>query len=838
MPDWSSLGAKKAAAKANGVADGLFSWASWPYGKRSMDTFGDASYTQYLEGKPYMMPVSSWLYANMPGYNMNWLWRGDHIWADRRLQVEWLQPEFVQIISWNDYGESHHIGPIHDHAIVAFKTGKAPYNYALKHDGWRDTLPYSIDRYKGLAPSVDREGIVGWWRPNLHTTFCSNGATTGNTASQLQVETSPDTLSQDELSYTAMLKDGLDKVDVIIGGKSSPEGFIMRPEGKAGIFHGSAPINGRTGPIQIKIWRDGKLVAELSGKQDITDNCGDKNGGLSNFDAYVQSSWSASGGSSVTQPPIDELVCANGTSIGDFKMLCTYTCSLGYCPKTACVCTKMGKTPSLPKATGIKGSPAAGRDSTFSGLCKYACDYGYCPKDVCDTVKHPLIIPDVSPFTPDACTSGSGSGEFSDLCSFTCKHGYCPFHACRCESTGVLNLLEPISTSNYTTASGNDYGLCAFACSRDYCLPVCSSGGSANDGYDPDTGIYTDSFVLENMRCKASDAPKNFDDLERAAAEGKVPINCWNRFALRILSSELNGLQDEFDSASKGYDEKFSYYGREYVAWELRYELTDPDGFYKAVAADLGIEKDRVKFGLDKSIKKCEESGTSAGEIKTGTGTRPCRTYTQKRQGFPMQSDNVEVPNPKEMIQAALPGVDSLSTVVASTYFGMATQSHTADEENILIAVSMPVYMLQSAVESMKEIKKSGAEAQKREQEHLILMILSIVLMVVPFIGEAVGAVFGGISWVARLALLIGEGGNVALGVYDIVKDPASAPFAILGMLVGPTGLPSKGERAAFKKAGDTRRALKSGDSKLFGTYFNDKDTKVQNLISNTCKRR
>ncbi|TDZ17905.1 Mutanase [Colletotrichum orbiculare MAFF 240422] len=867
------------------VIDYITNWAAWPSGKRSMDTFGDASYAEYLQGKPYMMPVSPWFYTNMPGYRKNWLWRGDDIWADRWFQVEWWQPEFVQIISWNDYGESHHIGPLRDHAMVAFKTGKAPFNYALQHDGWRDTLPFSIDRYKGLSPSIDKEGIVAWWRPNLHTIFCSNGGTTGNTASQLQVEKSPDTLLEDAVFYTAILKDGYDKLDVIIGGKSSPGIFGTRPEGKSGIFHGSALIDGRTGPVQVKVWRGGKVVAEVSGKQDITDTCG--NGGLSNFDAYVASAWSGSG-PSVTPPPVDELVCVNGTSIGDFEMLCTWTCGLGYCPKTACVCTTMGKQPTLPKSTGIKGYPAAGRDSTFSGLCGYACDYGYCPDDVCDTVEHPLIIPEVSPFTPDSCTSGTGVGEVSDLCAFSCKHGYCPLNACSCRSEGVLNLLDPTSTSNSTTASGNDYGLCAFACSRDYCPPVCLSDDSIdNEGYDPDTGVYTDSFVLENMRCKVADAPDNFDDLERAAAEGKIPINCWNRFALRILSAELHGIQGQFDLASKDYDDKFGYYakwvkerinpqlleymgfvsgrgnkyftchyrlsgkdqsqqcpppksfwGRTEVAWTLRYELTDPDGFYKAVAADLGIEKSWVKFGLDTSIKKCESSGTSAGEIKTGAGTRPCRTYTQKREGFPMQGDDVEVPNPKEIIEAALPGIDSLSTVVASTYFGMATESHTAEEEDILISVAMPVYMLQSGIESMKEVKKIGAEVQKRDQERLIVMVLSIVLMVIPFVGEALGAVFASVAWVARLALLIGEAGNVALTVYDIVKDPASAPFAILGMLVGPMGLPSKGERVAFKQAGDTRRALKSGDLKLFGTEFVAKDTKVQNFLSNTCRKR
>lgn len=77
MPDWSSLGAKDALALK--TADGLFSWAAWPWGNTNMDTYVDASYLDYLEkdgGKPYMMPVSPWFYTNLPGYNKNWLWRG------------------------------------------------------------------------------------------------------------------------------------------------------------------------------------------------------------------------------------------------------------------------------------------------------------------------------------------------------------------------------------------------------------------------------------------------------------------------------------------------------------------------------------------------------------------------------------------------------------------------------------------------------------------------------------------------------------------------------------------------------------------------------------------
>jgi hypothetical protein len=107
MPDWSSLGAKEALARGGGVADGLFSWAAWPQGAQDMDTSTDASYLQHLNGKPYMMPVSPWFFTNLPGYNKNWLWRGDSLWYDRWEQATSNKTslglrdkaEFIEIIS-------------------------------------------------------------------------------------------------------------------------------------------------------------------------------------------------------------------------------------------------------------------------------------------------------------------------------------------------------------------------------------------------------------------------------------------------------------------------------------------------------------------------------------------------------------------------------------------------------------------------------------------------------------------------------------------------------------------------------------------------------------------
>jgi hypothetical protein len=94
VPDWSSLGAKAALEVSPGVPDGLFSWAGWPWGPNDMDTYVDASYMQYLDGKPYMMPVSPWFYTNLHGYKKNWVWNGDHLWYERWGQVLYLLPEW------------------------------------------------------------------------------------------------------------------------------------------------------------------------------------------------------------------------------------------------------------------------------------------------------------------------------------------------------------------------------------------------------------------------------------------------------------------------------------------------------------------------------------------------------------------------------------------------------------------------------------------------------------------------------------------------------------------------------------------------------------------------
>ena len=152
-----------------------------------MNTYTDETYISTLNGKPYMMAVSPWFYTNMPGYDKNWLWRGDDLWFDRWRDVIVKKPKYVQILSWNDWGESHYIGPLRPGTFGAFgkQAGNASYNYAsnMPHDGWTLFLPFLIETFKKGTSTITKEGLVIWFRRHPKGK-CTDGATTANSASQ------------------------------------------------------------------------------------------------------------------------------------------------------------------------------------------------------------------------------------------------------------------------------------------------------------------------------------------------------------------------------------------------------------------------------------------------------------------------------------------------------------------------------------------------------------------------------------------------------------------------------------------------------------------------------
>ncbi|KAH7320769.1 glycosyl hydrolase family 71-domain-containing protein [Stachybotrys elegans] len=489
MPSWSSMGAKRAVR--TGVTDGLFSWGAWPEGPSKTDMEIDASYLIFLNGSSYMMPVSPWFFTNLPGYNKNWLWRGDSLWHDRWnlvfslvSQDQWTgEPEYLQIISWNDFGESHYIGPLNSKAYTAFDIGKAPYNYAegMPHDAWRMLLPFAIDTYKNGIATITEEVFVTWYRLTP-ASACGTGGTTGNTAAQLQPEMAPGELSQDKIFFSAVLT-GILLPRITINGRTEVLKWDDVPYGLVGMYHGSYAYNGRTGKVLLElIDTDGRVFATLPGL-DLRNSCSK---GITNWNPWVGGVPTTRSVNKAPALSLKDQKCMLGTGREGYKELCEFSCALGYCPPGPCTCTKLGMPELELEPKNVDGYPLPGGDCTYKGLCSHACNYGLCPSQYCTTdasAKDKCVIPPEEPDPSDpesggggagseACTSGTGEGGLMGLCDFSCGRGYCPQPMCKCTGRGpVITPPVPNSPSGYAAPGvGSEYsGVCNFACSRGYC---------------------------------------------------------------------------------------------------------------------------------------------------------------------------------------------------------------------------------------------------------------------------------------------------------------------------------------------------------------------------------
>ncbi|KAJ7078488.1 glycoside hydrolase family 71 protein [Mycena epipterygia] len=148
------------------VMDGDFNWNSgWPMGNYDINFSSDSLYLSKLGGRTYMAGVSPWFFTHYGAntYNKNWIYRGDNwLFAQRweQLIANRNSIGLAQVITWNDYGESHYVGPIH---------GAQPNSQAwvngFDHQGWLDLLVYYIAAFKtGQYPAISRDRIFLWAR--------------------------------------------------------------------------------------------------------------------------------------------------------------------------------------------------------------------------------------------------------------------------------------------------------------------------------------------------------------------------------------------------------------------------------------------------------------------------------------------------------------------------------------------------------------------------------------------------------------------------------------------------------------------------------------------------
>lgn len=128
-------------------------------------------------GKTFMMGLSPLQFKHMDSWN-NWYRSGTHNLADRIPQVLSVSPDFLEIQTWNDAGESHYFGNIWPESMPDLTI--PAYTSAYNHSGWQELLPTLISAYKvgmtsnsSLLPS-NGQAVQGafWHHTMLQASTC------------------------------------------------------------------------------------------------------------------------------------------------------------------------------------------------------------------------------------------------------------------------------------------------------------------------------------------------------------------------------------------------------------------------------------------------------------------------------------------------------------------------------------------------------------------------------------------------------------------------------------------------------------------------------------------
>jgi glucan endo-1,3-alpha-glucosidase len=158
------------------------------------------------------------------------------------------QPDWVEIVTWNDFNESTYISPVKDPGKYFSALASPKRN---SHAGYLELAKYFITWYKsGQQPPVDRDLLLYYYRTHPKNAVASNTNDIPVTAFYGDV--------QDELFLTTLLRKS---ADLLV----SSGGSITRQSMDAGLNHLRVPF--QPGPQVFEMYRDGRKLARIHGPE-------------------------------------------------------------------------------------------------------------------------------------------------------------------------------------------------------------------------------------------------------------------------------------------------------------------------------------------------------------------------------------------------------------------------------------------------------------------------------------------------------------------------------------------------------------------------------------------
>jgi len=169
--------------------------------------------------------------------------------------IEKQKPEWIELVTWNDWGEGTYFSPLDDINKYWPYAGHKQLGFYKTHKGYADLTKYYITWYKsGIQPAITEDNIYFFYRTQPKDTLASKDPK-GPVKKQIGDV-------KDEIFVTTILKSKAE-LKVITGGvtKTYPV--------EAGVHHIRVPFN--VGSQYFEIKRNGKQIIYVQGEDIVSD---------------------------------------------------------------------------------------------------------------------------------------------------------------------------------------------------------------------------------------------------------------------------------------------------------------------------------------------------------------------------------------------------------------------------------------------------------------------------------------------------------------------------------------------------------------------------------------
>lgn len=251
--------------------DGVFNWNSWPQtseGKVAVSSADDQTFKTAASSasKLFMMGASPVQFKHIDE-GQNWYRRGEDNLENRFGQLLDVQPDIIQLQTWNDGGESHYMGNVWPEPL----NGATQINNLINgydHKGYWQVLPAFIQAWK--RGDTTTENMVPTNGKDIQGVFWHHTLTIQGTCTDDPVSKTQDVLAvgEDAVSGIVLVAKGKTNLVAVVNVGTKELGTLNLVEG----YNKFKFTDLTPGKVQVEVWDGDTMIGGGYGPIEVTDS--------------------------------------------------------------------------------------------------------------------------------------------------------------------------------------------------------------------------------------------------------------------------------------------------------------------------------------------------------------------------------------------------------------------------------------------------------------------------------------------------------------------------------------------------------------------------------------